>query len=91
MANPAIDIFPFRTNICEGCEGSEASTEKTYQQSDSNLQREMDDNLLNYKLKERHTHPGKPSQPSRPPLKPVPLSTSNLSSRGINGGYSTNI
>jgi hypothetical protein len=65
LANPAFDIFPFRTNICEGCEGSEASTEKTYQHSDSNLRREMDDNLLNYKLKERHTHPRKPSQPSQ--------------------------
>ena len=42
----------------------EASTEKTYQHSDSNLRREMDDNLLNYKLKERHTHPRKPSQQS---------------------------
>jgi hypothetical protein len=45
--------------ICEGCEGSEASTEEVYQFNEhesSNLREEIDGSLIINNQKEEHTH-----------------------------------
>jgi len=58
-----------QTKICEGCEGSEGSTEEPYQfagHKSSDLRGEIDGNLINYNQKDGYAHPQKPSQPSQP-------------------------
>jgi len=58
-----------QSKICEGCEGSEASTEEPYrfeENKGSNLRGEIDGNLTNNNQKKEGVHPQKPSQPSQP-------------------------
>jgi hypothetical protein len=66
-----------QTKICEGCEGSEASTEEVYQfdeHKSANLRGEIVGNSVYNNQKEERDHPQKPSQPSQP--SPPTLDTS---------------